>query len=303
MAIPTKRHERNIVSYLDLGEIKALFSAAPGTDFTATVAGQPAAGNLTTFHPLVVTAVPYSRQPCVALFGDSITVGKGDPAVGNSANGPGGWMVRALSSDGSGRYAPKIPFLQMCISGESAANYVIGTKRRIRFQMASECSCTHAVIALGANDLTATVGSDATLRTNQLVLATMLAGRGMKCYTDTILPSTTSTDSWATTANQTKNANEPQRLTYNAWVRAGMPIDPTTKLRVAVGTSGALVTGQAGHPFAGWFETTDQVETARDSGLWKVDGTAFKWTVDGIHPSTLGHTSMAAIVSQAAFTV
>jgi hypothetical protein len=61
---------------------------------------------------------------------------------------------------------------------------------------------------------------------------------------------------------------EPQRLLYNAWVRGGCPIDPTTKAPVAVGTSNALLAGNFGHPFVGFFDIAATVESSLNSGFW-----------------------------------
>lgn len=58
----------------------------------------------------------------------------------------------------------------------------------------------------------------------------------------------------------------------NGWLRAGAPIDPSSFAPVAIGTSGALLAGAAAHPLYAVFELADQVESARDSGLWKVLG-------------------------------
>lgn len=273
------------------GEVNSTIATAPTTDFTATAAGRPGASNLKTFHPTSITGVPYSPQPCIALVGDSITAGKGDPAPANADQGPGGWAVRTLSSDGSGRYAPSVPFVQVSISGESANNWATPAKRRARMKQIEEAGCTHAFVTLGVNDI---VGSTvAVLQAAMLNVGTALAGRRMRAYASTLTPTTTSTDSWATTAGQTVAAGESKRVAYNAWVRAGMPLDPTTKAAVSPGTAGALLTGGAGHPYVGWMELADAVESARDSGLWKVTGSANGYTADGIHPSTVGHQAMA----------
>lgn len=45
-------------------------------------------------------------------------------------------------------------------------------------------------------------------------------------------------------------------------------------------------------PLAGYFEVADLAESARNSGKWRVDLGAP--TTDGVHPSTVIHTAMAA---------
>jgi hypothetical protein len=72
---------------------------------------------------------------------------------------------------------------------------------------------------------------------------------------------------WATTDNQTTDATSATaRLAYNA----------------------ALRTGQHTARIAGFVEIADAVESARDSGLWKVTGADRAYTYDGLHESSGG---------------
>jgi hypothetical protein len=105
----------------------------------------------------------------------------------------------------------------------------------------------------------------------------------------TIAPRTTSTDAWATTVNQTVTTGEAIRLDVNTWLRGGAPIDPIAKTVVSVGTSGALLAGQVGHPLHSIFELADVIESVRDSGLW-APGT----TTDGIHPGTTARATIGS---------
>lgn len=73
------------------------------------------------------------------------------------------------------------------------------------------------------------------------------------------------------------------REKLNDWLRDGSPL--VDGAPAAIGTVGALRMGQAGHPLYGLFEVADVVETARNSGRWKTDGTIQKYTKDGIHPN------------------
>jgi hypothetical protein len=72
--------------------------------------------------------------------------------------------------------------------------------------------------------------------------------------------------------NQTPAATEANRVSLNTWLRT-VP-----------------------SPLTGVVEIADVFETARNSGLWKVNGTANYYTTDGIHPSALGHTDAAAVI-------
>jgi lysophospholipase L1-like esterase len=121
----------------------------------------------------------------------------------------------------------------------------------------------------------------AQLQANNLSLWKALSSRQLKAFQTTITPSSTST-------NTVPAANDSVRVAYNTWLRAGSPIDPATKNAVAVGTAGALLAGQAGHPLEGYFEIADLGETARNSGLWKAG-----YSGDGTHPTSTGHAALA----------
>jgi hypothetical protein len=94
-------------------------------------------------------------------------------------------------------------------------------------------------------------------------------------------------------------------LTINAWLRDGAPIDSTTLLPVAVGTSsgtalraayystnGTLITAASGsalHPcLGGIIELANILESAPNSGFW-TNQAGVALTGDGTHPTQLGH--------------
>lgn len=230
-------------------------------DAVDSVAVPTTAGSATLFGPLAITGtLLQARVPQVAGIGDSISDGQGDGLNGKIGFGFGGWIVRAINE--------QLPMIRSTASADKLTVF-IGNPRRLTVLQ----GCTHAVLALGTNDL----NQDPTIpqmRARMLPVATQLAQRGMKVMVSTILPRNTSTDGFVTTANQTKPAWENKRLAYNDWLRAGAPIDPVTKVGVEIGTAGALLTGQAGHPLSQYnganvIETADTIETARNSGIWK----------------------------------
>lgn len=165
--------------------------------------------------------------------------------------------------------------------------------------------CTTAICEYGINDCKTPSMTLATLQANNLRIWTELANRGMRVIQTTITPYTTSTDSFATVANQTLGASPYDnniRTGYNDWLRDGAPIDATTKAAVAVGTSSnVLRAGAVGHPLYTYFEVADTVESSRNSGKWKVDGTPNKYTLDGIHPTNNGYVLMAAALDTTKF--
>lgn len=159
------------------------------------------------------------------------------------------------------------------------ANGITSTSKRL--QLAKLCST--AISNYGVNDMINSV-SAAALQSRLVTTWKALSGIGLRVIQTTITPVSTSTDSWATVANQTPHANNAARTATNDWIRGGAPID-SSDVPVAVGTPGAKVAGGAGHPLYGYYEVADTVESARNSGKWKATTGAF--TSDGTHPTTL----------------
>ena len=94
---------------------------------------------------------------------------------------------------------------------------------------------------------------------------------GMQVWQATITPRSTSTDSFATTVNQTP-LNAAVLTEVNDYIRT-LP-----------------------SPLAGVIEASDAASSARNSGLWKVTGAAQYATSDGLHPSTDMHVAIAGLV-------
>lgn len=232
------------------------------TDLTAP--GSAAISSSTGYYygpaALLGRAQGANNAKSVLISGDSIALGSGDaanytvPAAGN----PGGHLIRALTG--------KAGVISLAVAGDLAAAFQ-GTNGSFR-RLSNAPLCNSAIDEYGSNDLV--VGTTAAaLEAIKLNNATCLARQGIaKVFITTLVPRTTSTDRWATTTNQTPLASESQRVAYNTWARANCPINPTTKAPVAVGTSGALLAGQFGHPITGFFDTAAAVESSLNSGLW-----------------------------------
>lgn len=254
-------------------------SAVGATDVTITNAAGPT-GSVAGYTPLAIVADDdnAAKCPCVAHIGDSIMFG--------STNGTISFVKLALNDT--------VPYIVIPKSGETAQTFAaIGaeTARKSLLWNATAAVCNYGINDFSSSRTAAQVANDV------LTLLGPLARRGVKCFQTTITPKTTSTDSWATVANQTVFSGNAARVTFNNWLRAGAPIDPAAKTYATVGTVGALIAGQAGHPLSGYFEVADLVETARDSGKWTVG-----YTPDGLHPNAAGHTVLAAAVNVAALT-
>jgi lysophospholipase L1-like esterase len=227
------------------------------------------------------------RPPQVFVWGDSIAEGSGDSGAPPWGTYDQGWIRRGLNN--------QIPYVWAARSGTGVLNFNANAKRRGTATLMA--GCTHAIEAFGANDLGVT--TLATYQATRLDLWNLMASRGIKVFATTVTPRTDSTDSWATTTNQTTKAWESSRVTFNDWLRGGAPL--VAGAPVAVGTTDAVIAGQAGHPLFGCIDTADAVESARNSGFWRVNGSANYATADGLHPSPAAHLLMAATVPLAAF--
>lgn len=223
---------------------------------------------------------PGLHLPVLGLFGDSIITGTGDSFVSNIANPfwRGGWAMRGING--------RVPVLQSTRGGETTSLGSIRPYVRGHFTM-----CDHVISATGVNDLTGG-NTLATLQTNLVILWRSLGAMGPQVWQPTLTPRSTSTDSWATLANQTTDSGNPKRILLNAWLRDGSPLDPVTLTALGVGSIAAIRAGNALHPLAGYLEVADYVESARDSGLWQVN-----YTADGIHPTMNAHIAASAALA------
>lgn len=219
------------------------------------------------YAPAVVTGK--RAGPAVVVMGDSIAY---NSAQGNSL----GYLEKGLD----GHYG----LINTSSPGDRLYWYLAG---RRSFSQFADNDATTAIIEYCRNDL-GDGRTVAQMQANLLTLWNIRKTAGQRVIQTTITPNTTSTDSWSTTGNQTVASAgvEANRVSLNDWIRAGAPIVSGTA--VAPGTGGATLAGQAGHPLYGYFEITDNVETARNSGIWKAN-----YTTDGLHPNTTGITAAA----------
>jgi hypothetical protein len=177
------------------------------------------------------------------------------------------------------------PCMRLAATSDTANQYALGNRANtIRYVDFS----THAVVFLGSNDIY-NISHTALQTETDLINGVYIPlwKQGKNIIACTLLPRNTSTDSWATLINQTVGSQESQRLAFNQWIRAGLPVNSSTLQPVAVGTSGALLSGQVGHPVSSWIDTAAQLDStgSSDSGKWIVNGTANYATTDGMHPT------------------
>lgn len=240
-------------------------SSTTPTDLSTT-GGFTASANLIGYGPLqVLCRNTNTTNPYVAVIGDSISDGTGDIGTADgSAGAERGWITRAL--------IPNFPLQVLSQPGGQAAQFTFG---QMGNRMSILGDAEVAIVAYGANDLGANK-TFAQLQASLQYIYDYCAARGMRVFGATITPKTTSTDAFATLANQTKaysGATETVRTQINAWIR-------TTPA-----------------PLSGYFEAADAAESARDSGLWRID--LGQPTTDGLHPSSVVHAAMQAKIDVA----
>lgn len=212
------------------------------------------------FGPLAIIGRGNLKQSAVLITGDSIAQGEGDASMTD-----GGFFVRALNDAG-------IPWSSVAFYGETAGQWDTQISRLSRVAVARYTG--NAVTDYGTNDFN--FGANLlTTQTRCVAMWQTLWSRGAKVWATTLLPKVTSSDRFTTSSGQTPVtgfATGGIRSQFNAWLRGGAPINPTTFAPVAIGTAGALIAGTNPHPLKGYFEAADLVETSRDSGLWITNG-------------------------------
>jgi hypothetical protein len=187
-----------------------------------------------------------------------------------------------------------LPYINLSQSGDRLE--LLSQSNSKRFEVLAYANSL--VLGLGVND----IGQGRTLaaiKADMIALWTLAKRHlqaGGRIFQTTLTPSCTSTDSFATLANQSAAANfsisgNGTREQLNDWLRDGAPM--LAGAAAPIGTSTAIRNGHAAHPLYSVLDMADAVESARNSGRWRVDGTAFKWTGDGLHPSNFAHKEAA----------
>ena len=221
--------------------------------------------------PAAIIGRPTQPYPAVMILGDSIANGSGD-LTGDSA-GNIGFIQRGLKNVPIYGGTYQLPWYNasrgaLYLSDLSFA----GRYRRFAYMP----YCTHAVIEAATND----IAGGNTLAQVQAAAQTIWAicrQAGLHITHVKTMPRTTSTDSWATAANQTPVSGFAVggvRDQFNAWLDT----------QLAAGTIDALI------------DPNPVVEDQANPGKWVTNGTANYPTTDGIHPATALHVLAAARV-------
>ncbi|PBB68134.1 hypothetical protein CK228_13575 [Mesorhizobium sp. WSM4312] len=230
------------------------YAASGVTDKTmgGTLVPNKTTNDAAIFHPTAIVGM--TRKASVLLIGDSRVAGFGDFF---NAAGDTGELARSIG--------PSLAYINAGSAGDTLSEFIASSTQRKALQQ----YCSHVVVQTAINALRSGTGQNktaATVLAEQQTILGYFAGKGR--FTTTTEPCTTSNDSWASPTGQTLNTNVAQITAYNDAIRAGV--------------AGSL----------GYFEIADVSETARNSGKWKSDGTASKWTADGLHASPFGYASI-----------
>ncbi len=190
------------------------------------------------FFVTPVAIVGMTTRPSILILGDSRAFGYSDLTTGSS--GDIGEVARSVG--------PSLAYINAALSGERAGTYIAQHTQRAKLW----AYCSHVICQYGTNDIFGSTSAAATYA----YLSTIRGYTPAKPFFQaTSPPQTTSTDGWATTANQTTKALNAERNAYNALIRGNS------------------------NGFDGVLEVADVVESARDSGIWKAPG----YTADGVH--------------------
>lgn len=206
-----------------------------------------------------VAIIGITSKKTLAIVGDSIAVGTSDVLDGTMA---AGYIARAFGN----RYA----YMNLAIYGSALSQFLSsGAKRSALINS----YCSHVITNYGTND----VFSGRTAVQVKADLISFVSQFWTKpTAVCTLLPRTTSTDSWATAANQTVAAQEAVRIVVNATIRNGS-------------ITGAVC----------FYDVERFAESSYMSGKWQfIPGTispawaAYTW--DGVHPNAQGYAAIAA---------
>jgi hypothetical protein len=212
-------------------------------------------------------------QRFVAMLGDSLMAGVADTEVDSHKKG----MGRRSAEYEDVRY------ITIAQSGDQLQwnTTTNAPKRHALARKAGTVICN-----LGTNDIIAS-RTLAQMQADALACWSSLGLGGARVFQMTLIPRTTSTDAWATKANQTivtGFASGAVKDTFNTWLRGGAS---------SVINGNTLTAGMSGHPLSGIIDVSSTVEDSTDSHYWKTNGVANTYSADGVHASAGGYDALA----------
>jgi hypothetical protein len=239
---------------------------------TGTLANPGGTGAVSNFyHPMALIGLVDTPTPAVAMIGDSLFQGIGTGDSVGDALGNTGYVARGLYGG-----SLRIPHTKL----SRGSDYIIHMAALASWRRRSILQyCTHLISGGGTNDISN--GSTlASLQPYYLKLWASGKRRGLKVFQALVPPRTTSTDSWATAANQTAVSGFTVggvRDQLNAWIKS----------QVGNGVLDGII------------DPNPYLEDQANPGKWVTNGTAGYITADGTHPTAAG----AALASQSVSSV
>jgi hypothetical protein len=254
------------------------YTTVPGAGYTVAVSGSTTSAvpdNVDLgYGPAAILGRAGEAIASVVILSDSIGAGEGDTGT----NPYLGHLQRALEN--------AVPWTNYGRPGDSYLNRSVAANHYRMFGSIAG-RVTHALMQFGTNDIGANARTLAQAQGDATIMFNLLAARGIQIVACTIPPVTTSTDGWTTTVNQTIY-NSPAglnttRIGFNNWLR---------------GLDGTTIGGVTIHVA----DVADEVETARDSGIWKANYVYDNGGVGpGVHPTPTGYIAAAAAIDLAWF--
>jgi lysophospholipase L1-like esterase len=192
------------------------------------------------------------------IVGDSLPFGTGDiTSVG--AKGGSGWVARMLDVRG-------YPYTKLTRGSQQSDQFVTGTKQT---DLITALSFSDAIVTHGLNDLSLGSRQTVDILASLQTIYGYFTAKSARIYRPTLNPRTTSTDSWATTVNQT--------ITSDGNMADFQEVQDA--LRVPQANVDHVI------------ELADQCMPSRDANIWTAPPAA---TADGVHPNS---TKVAAIAA------
>jgi hypothetical protein len=219
-------------------------SATGAADATLPGASAPSGGAYSyRYGPAALLGRSKLRVPTVYIASDSIPDGYSE----DFHSGYFGFVQRACLALGYN-------MVKVSRGGETAASFAAPSSRRMRSWLMD--GCTHAMVGFGTNDGVNSAGQATLILGRLTTIGNDLVRAGIKPYVLTVPPRTSSTDTWATTGNQTPISLVSPLATINQTIRGGLT------------------------PYLGYADMEGACSSAQDSGLWAAGATG-----DGVHPS------------------
>ena len=219
-------------------------NAGTGTDQTQA-AGQISgfAGNANSYMPAPSLLLADDAQtPAILGLGDSIQygVGIGSESGQYSANFSN-WFDQGFAD---GQFNSD----NVSIGGTKISGILTGGQLAWG-RMLSTLYGHYVVTDLGINDFSAGVNWQV-VANDHIALAKQLWSRGNRYIVTTLVPNVTTSDSMLTIGGQTKSGDETNRVSYNNWVRASMPVLAAGNITGSISAATLTVSADSGATLA-----------------------------------------------------